>query len=48
MPDKEAKKPEPVQGEPVMVPHPKPPSKPVVAPDGHVVVSQEDIDARDS
>ena len=38
-------KPEPKQGDPVVVKHPKA-DKPIVAPDGHVVLSQEDIDAR--
>ena len=39
------KKPEKVHGEPYVVKHPKV-DKPIVGPDGHVVLSQEDLDAR--
>jgi hypothetical protein len=39
-------KPKPVQGEPYVIEHPKPPKKPLVAPDGHENLTQEDIDAR--
>ena len=39
------KKPEAKHGDPVTVKHPKV-DKPIVAPDGHVILSQEDIDAR--
>lgn len=38
---------EPKQGDPVTVKHEQP-KKPVVAPDGHVTLSQEDIDARNA
>lgn len=49
MADKEAKeeKPDPRRA-PHVVEHPPPPKKPVVMPDGHEVVTKEDIDARDS
>ena len=40
------KKPEAKGPVELVVKHPKV-SKPIVAPDGHVILSQEDIDARD-
>jgi hypothetical protein len=46
MADKETpKEPEAKHGDPVVVKHPKV-DKPIVGPDGHVVLSQEDLDAR--
>ena len=41
------KKPAVKHGDPVTVKHPKV-DKPIVAPDGHVVLSQEDLDARNA